>query len=68
MREIDRQLFDACWDGGLGEGFASMLLPSDPSRYAFKIAQYQQVGNAVPPLLANQIAEIIYEMLGGVSG
>lgn len=46
-------------------------LQTFPDNYFFcgpRTAQYVQVGNAVPPLLAVQIAEIVFEMLRKTGG
>ncbi len=45
-------------------------LQTFPDNYFFRggrTMQYHQVGNAVPPFLANQIAAIVYELLQGSS-
>ena len=46
-------------------------LQTFPDNYFFegsRMSQYQQVGNAVPPLLARQITEIVYGILHRKSG
>lgn len=46
-------------------------LQTFPDNYSFegpRTAQYHQVGNAVPPYLARQIAELVAEVLDGMKG